>query len=330
MSEKYLLGFDVGGTNARCALILNNAGQFRILSTQKHAIRAARSPRDIASLIRHILETNIADNDLNANDIAGIGIALAGQIDIDEHTVINAPNLDWHHVNFYDILLAELHSLAPHITVRIANDLNAIAWGEYNFGAARQLKNLLAVYVGTGIGAGIIIDGKLMLGANNVSGEIGHSKFPNLHNLPCGCGQHGCVEAFAGGKAIEYRILHDIQIGTVSRADLELGPDEHPTARTIEQACKRDLPYAIHFWKETSHVLGALIANAISLLNPDALLLGGGVIQGCPKLTAMIIEHIMQFAPKAATANLQLIKPALHDDAGTLGAALLCSNTTMP
>jgi len=323
--SQYLLGFDIGGTNARCALIQCD-DQFKILVSQKHAIRSAQSPQDLALLIKHVVANIGKEFNVSPDMISGLGIAIAGQIAIDEHTIINAPNLDWHHINFYDIIKRELADIAPNIPVRIANDLNAIAWGEYQFGAARSVQSLLAVYVGTGIGAGLIMEQKLVLGADNVCGEIGHCKFPGAPDALCGCGQRGCVEAYAGGKAIEYRILHDIQTGVISREALDLDKDEHPTARAIEKAYKAGLPYALNFWKDTSTAIGLLIANAIAILNPHALLLGGGVLQGCPELLKLVIECILLNAPKTATANLQLIKPTLHDDAGTLGAALLCLN----
>jgi len=324
MSQTYYLGFDIGGTNARCALILSTDGQFKILASQKHSIRGAQTPADVALVIRHVVEKLPADAGIKPDQICGIGVAIAGQIHINEHTVINAPNLNWHNVDFYDCIRQAIADLAPAADIRIANDLNAIAWGEYHFGAARTVSNLLAVYVGTGIGAGLIIDHKLMLGADNVSGEIGHCKFPHFHDAPCGCGQNGCIEAYAGGKAIEYRILHDIQNGIVSRQDLGLAEDEHPTARCIEKSFKSGQPYAVKFWEDTSLALGALIANALAIINPGALLLGGGVLEGCPELMTLVIHHIMEMAPRSATSNLQFIKPTLHDDAGTLGAALLC------
>ena len=321
--SKYLLGFDIGGTNARCALIQCD-DQFKILVSQKHAIRSAQSPQDLALLIKHVVANIGNEHNVKPDMISGLGIAIAGQIAIDEHTIINAPNLNWHNINFYDIIKRELAEIAPDIRVRIANDLNAIAWGEYQFGAAKAVKSLLAVYVGTGIGAGLIMDGNLVLGADNVCGEIGHCKFPGLHDAMCGCGQRGCVEAYAGGKAIEYRILHDIQTGVVSREELALDKEEHPTARAIEKSYKAGLPYAVKFWQETSVVIGLLISNAIAIINPHALLLGGGVLQGCPELLSRVLENIVANAPKTSTANLQFIKPTLHDDAGTLGAALLC------
>ncbi len=324
MDNKYFLGFDIGGTNARCALILSENGQFKILTSQKHSIRGAQTPKDVALVIRHVVEKIPADFNISPNDLSGIGVAIAGQIAIDEHTILNAPNLNWHGVDFQAAIRDAIGDLAPDVSIKIANDLNAIAWGEYNFGAARSISSLLAVYVGTGIGGGLIIDGKLMLGADNVSGEIGHCKFPHYKDYPCGCGQNGCIEAFAGGKAIEYRILHDIQNNVITREALGLDADEHPTARCIERAYKNDLPYARAFWDETALAIGMLIANAIAILNPHALLLGGGVLEGCPSLLHLVIDHVMDLAPRSATANLQFIKPTLHDDAGTLGAALLC------
>ena len=324
MTQRYYLGFDIGGTNARCALILSDDGQFKIQTSQKHSIRGAQTPSDVSLVIRHVVEKLPSDVGIQPSQLSGIGIAIAGQIAIDEHTVINAPNLNWQNVDLYQAIRESLKDLAPNVDIRIANDLNAIAWGEYNFGAARNLPSLLAVYVGTGIGAGLIIDHKLMLGADNVSGEIEHCKFPHLHDNLCGCGQRGCVEAYAGGKAIEYRILHDIQTGIISRSELGLSEDEHPTARCIERSYRNQNAYAVKFWEDTSLVLGSLIANALAILNPNALLLGGGVLEGCPELLSQVIHHIVEMAPRASTNQLQFIKPALHDDAGTLGAALLC------
>ena len=323
MANAYYLGFDIGGTNARCSFLEHRGDGFKILASQKHSIRGAQTPADVAQVIRNVVDSLPKEFGASADDLAGIGVAIAGQIAIDEHTVLNAPNLNWHDVDFYAAIRGALGDLATGADIRIANDLNAIAWGEYHFGAARSIASLLAVYVGTGIGGGLIIDGKLMLGADNVSGEIGHCKFPQFMDYPCGCGQHGCVEAFAGGKAIEYRILHDIQTGVVSRADLGLGESEHPTARCIERTCKT-LAYSRRFWEETSAAIGMLISNAVAILNPHGLLLGGGVLEGCPELLTQVVEHIMEWAPRSATANLQFIKPTLHDDAGTLGAALLC------
>ena len=306
----YYLGFDIGGTNARYALVSEDNHQLKILASQKYSIRGAQTPADVAAIVRQVVEN--LPGDVDRKDVAGVGIAVAGQIDIDEHTIHNAPNLNWHEVDFDAVLRKEIGDLLPHTRIKISNDLNAIAWGEYHFGAGRQLPSMLAVYVGTGIGAGLIVDRRLMLGADNVSGEIGHCKFPEFMSMPCGCGQMGCVEAY------------DIQTGIVSRAALGLGEDKHPTARCIEQSCQQGVEYAVKFWDDTARALGLLIANAIAILNPHALLLGGGVLEGCPELLARVIDQIMALAPRTATVNLQFIKPTLHDDAGTLGAALLC------
>ncbi len=320
----YYLGFDIGGTNARYALVSRENDRLKIVASQKCSMRGAQTPADVAAIVRRVLE-NLPDG-VAPKDIAGMGIAVAGQIGIDEHTIRNAPNLNWHDVDFDAVLRNEIGDLLPDARIKIANDLNAIAWGEYNFGAANRCASMLAVYVGTGIGAGLIIDRRLMLGADNVSGEIGHCKFPEFMSMPCGCGQMGCVEAYAGGKAIEYRIMHDIQTGAVSREALGLTEDKHPTARCIEQSCKQGLPYAAAFWNDTARALGMLIANAVAVINPQALLLGGGVLEGCPELMTRVTEQIMALAPRTATVNLQFIKPTLHDDAGTLGAALLCQD----
>ncbi|MFA5623904.1 MAG: ROK family protein [Bradymonadales bacterium] len=324
MAEKYLVGFDIGGTNARFALIAQNGDDYKIVASSKQSIRALQNPDELAQNIVHTVRTNLEYAGVSLSELSGIGIAIAGQTDVKQEVIINAPNLNWKEVNFKKIILEQFHDLPPSCRISIANDLNAIAWGEYNFGAAQSLSHLLVIYVGTGIGSGIILNKKLYLGAGAVSGEIGHSKFPHNHKALCGCGQNDCVEAFAGGKAIEYRIQHDIQNQLISRAELGLGEDESPSAKTIEAAHKMGLNYAVKFWDEVALQIAHLAANALALLNPDAILLGGGVLQGCPILLSKVINQILQLAPVVSTQNLQFIKPSLYDDAGTLGAALLC------
>lgn len=324
MTEKYLIGFDIGGTNARFALIAQQGETFKILSSSKQSIRSTLNPKDLAHTIAHIVRSHLSSANIAVSQLSGIGVAIAGQTDILQECILNAPNLAWKDVRFKEMIEEQFPEKPDHCRITIANDLNAIVWGEYNFGAAKSLPNLLALYVGTGIGSGIIINGKLYLGASAVSGEIGHCKFPHTHKLQCGCGQVGCVEAYAGGKAIEYRLQHDIQNQLVSRAALSLAEDEAPSARCIEAAYKQGLPYAVDFWDDVSLQIAHLAANALAILNPNAILLGGGVLQGCPILLSKVVEHILELAPVVCTQNLQFIKPSLHDDAGTLGAALLC------
>ena len=328
MDKKYYMGFDIGGTHARCSLIeTDGQDSYHILANQKRYIRNTQQPSELSAIIREATLSILQEQNIALARLQGIGIAIAGQIDTDEATILNAPNLGWRNVHFKNAILEafpEIAATPPKI--RIANDLNAIAWGEYQLGAAKNEENLLVVYVGTGIGAGLIINKNLYIGAGNVSGEIGHVKFPGGNPRKCGCGQLGCVEAFAGGKAIENRIIEDIEAGKITKAALKLAEGEHPTAKAIESAYKDGLPYATAFWDITATHIAHMLANALAILNPGGLLLGGGVLDNCPALKAAVLKKLPELCPATAYARLKCYEPVLGDDAGTLGAALLCKN----
>ncbi len=319
----YGIGFDIGGTHIRAALIeLENLAVDSSREVVKFSIRDARTEGEIAQKIVDAVINILEMHDLDISDIAHIAIAIAGQIAPDLRTIINAPNLGWIDVQFAALVEEKLTEIGSNHYIRLVNDLNAIAWGEHRAGATQGHYDILTVYVGTGIGAGLICNGNLVRGASNVGGEIGHFKLANSTRA-CGCGQRGCVEAMYGGKAIEERLLEDLGTQKITRQDLQIEEGVRPSARLIEQAYERGLPYALEMWQDTSRVLGKIIADATCLLNPSAVLLGGGVFDNCPRLHSLVLEHIREQLSASALENLEFFTPKLGDSSGVIGAACL-------
>ena len=315
----YRAGFDVGGTNARVQLF---DATLKGVDRRRRRVRGATSPDDIAQSLTQLL-VEVCDDNGVAVDAVGIG--LAGQLSTDGHTVHNAPNLGWRDVDFVerfaDHLRKEQHLKSPP-SIRLVNDLNAQLWGEYLGGAVEAVDDVLAVYVGTGIGGAILADGHLVTGADANAGEIGHSKVV-IGGRPCGCGESGCVEAYAGGIHLERRVAE-----LVDAAD-----DEALAAVSTESGVDLGAADALadshdqigQIWEEATDYLAIIVANAATLLNPAALLIGGGVLDNCETFRAMTLQKTIPLILEVARRNLVVEQASLGDVAGMLGAADLAA-----
>jgi len=237
--------------------------------------------------------------------------------------VLNAPNLGWR-----DVPLGAMLAHALGAPVRVMNDLSAAAWGEARFGAARGVRDVLVVFAGTGIGSGIVVGGRLHEGARGVAGEIGHVKVrpPRSEEPPrrCGCGSVGCLEAYAGGANVAARVRSEAASGVATRiVDLAGGDASRITAAHVEQACKAGDVYARRLWDEVGELIGTAVANAVTLLNPERLVLGGGMLRGSPTLREIVEFHVSTVTSRTAAAALTIVDAERGDEAGVVGAALL-------
>jgi len=345
MSASHVIGLDIGGTNARAALLAlgrerpgpedassaRSADENRevcgveILLDRRRRIRDDTSPEAVVDVIASLARECADAGGLALGDLVGVGIGIAAQLSADGRVVLNAPNLGWRDVALAEALTSSMPEAAG---IGLYNDLSAIAWGERACGGARGHDHLLAVYVGTGVGSGLILGGELYEGAGGKAGEIGHAKVTGFDGL-CGCGQHGCIEALAGGRSLERRIAADIATGDAEAlvawlSEREEGPvdvlPEH-----VDAAAGAGVGYARSLWDEVSDALGDVLASAIATLNPSALLLGGGVLENAPNLRARTLERMSARTVETAWDDVSVLRPALGDDAGALGAGLLVS-----
>jgi glucokinase len=212
--------------------------------------------------------------------------------------------------------------------VKVANDLAVAAWGEKRFGAAKGLDDVVLVFVGSGVGAGLILGGRLHEGATGVAGEFGHVKVrPARHESAprrCGCGELGCLEAYTSGMNVAARVREEIRAGAhTAVARLAGGDLARVNASLVDDAYRAGDAYARALWGEVGELLGAAIANLVTILNPARLILGGGVLLGCPALAGIVQGAFDENVSRSATRGLTIERAWLGDDAGVIGAAVL-------
>lgn len=320
MPPPLALGVDLGGTNARAAVVDTATGE--IVAAHKEPLRD-RSPGSVVETVVHALREAAGAARLDPAAGGTVGVGVAGQCLGSTGMVLNAPNLGWRQVAFGELLRQAVG--AP---VRIANDLSVAAWGERHFGAARGLDDVVLVFVGSGVGSGLILGGRLHEGATGVAGEFGHVKVrpsrPDTRRRRCGCGEDGCLEAYTSGVNVAARVREELAAGArTAVADLAGGDLARVTASVVDEAQRQGDPYARALWDEVSDLLGTAIGNLVTLLNPARLILGGGVLLGCPALARLVRERFDASVSPSATRGLSVEHAWLGDDAGVIGAALL-------
>lgn len=292
------IGIDLGGTNVRAAVVDAAGG---ILAAHRAAL-TDRAPQAVAAAVARSAAEALRL--AGVSSAAGAAVGVAGMVDRGSGVVLNAPNLGWRDVPFQSLLATALPC-----PVRICNDLSAAAYGEALAGAGRGAADVALVLVGTGVGSGLILGGRLHEGASGIAGELGHTKVRPGGRL-CGCGELGCLEAYAGGANLARR-AEESALGAAL------------TAGELEEAAGAGNAAARELLADAGDLLGLACANLVTLLNPSVLILGGGVLQAAPTVKARLVAGVDALAGRNARRALSIRDAALGDDAGVLGAALL-------
>ena len=261
---------------------------------------------------------NIAELAASCDGVAAIGIACAGQIHPQTGTVLEAPNLGWHNVP----LAAEL-ARTLRLPIVVENDVRAAAWGEYKYGAGQGADSLVAVFVGTGVGSGAVLDGRLWHGSSNGAGEVGHTQVvPD--GLPCPCGARGCLERYVSGSGFQQQFRDALHSGaTTAVTTPTTGDVERLTAALVYEAAEAGDAWARGVWDNAVRYLTLGLANYVTLLNPRVLVLGGGVIETVPSLMDRATTGLMAATTLLARQVLRVERAQLGDWSGVIGAAAL-------
>jgi glucokinase len=318
---QYAIGIDLGGTNFRLALYRDLASlepghKPEAIAMTKEDVGDDRAPVAVVERLRTAVQSLMGEHD--ATD-AVIGIGFAGMMADTSGHVANSPHFGWLDVPFGAMMREALGN-----RVVIDNDVNAITHGEARLGAAAGASNVLAVLAGTGIGGGCIADGQLIRGNSGCASEIGHTKVVISDDArPCHCGKRGCVEAYAGGRNLRDRIREELSGTLSSRATVLAGGPEAVEISHIDAAAAEGDPYAETLYREIAPLLGLALANAVTLLNPGHLVLGGGVLSRTPVLKEAAIAAMVVAANQPALDGLEIVDAALGDEAGLIGSALL-------
>ena len=313
-SDTWAVGVDLGGTKVEVARI---DAEGRLHQRLRRPTRVEEGPegikREIVDLVRKLEE-------LAGSPPIAVGIGLAGQIDPRAGRVIFAPNLYWRDVPFQSDLRQTLG-----LPVVIANDVRAAAWGEWLYGAGKGCDDLVCLFVGTGIGGGVISGGRMLTGCSNTAGELGHMTI-DLNGPPCSCGQRGCLEALAGGWAIEKMAREAVALDPPAGAlliDLAGRSPNGITAKTVTEGARAGDLLSLRLVEQVSQHLIAGAASIVNAFNPCRLILEGGVIEGLPQLVDQIDRGVRRRALPAATKSLEVLRAKLGNDAGVVGAATL-------
>ncbi len=312
---KNRIGIDVGGTNVKIALV-NDEGQ--IIYSNSVPTRAEMGYEYTVNNIKQAIYDLLKETNLAAKDIQGIGFGFPGQVDYKQGIVRNAPNIP----GWVEVPIAKLIEDEFNIPTRVDNDVRCAALGELNYGAGKGCENLICITVGTGIGSGLIINGKLVRGASNAAGEIGHIKL-QMHDGPiCGCGDTGCMEAFASGPAIVAMAEEYIK-GGKSTKFREMANGGAITPFIVCEAAKAGDPVARRIFTIMGEYIGIGMASVVNLLNPEKIIIGGGVADAGDILIAPLVEILKKRAMKIAGETVSIVPAQLGNTAGVIGASLL-------
>jgi glucokinase len=306
------IGVDLGGTKVEVAEVDQ---QGRVLQRLRFSTNAARGPQAIEDEIVGAV-TELRKKSKSA--IEGIGVGVAGQINPRDGAVTFAPNLHWHCVPLQSDLTRNLD-----LPVAVLNDVRAATWGEWIFGAGKGCRDLVCLFIGTGIGGGVVSGGRLLTGCSNTAGELGHMTLA-LGGRLCHCGNSGCFEAYAGGWAIadiareavaSHRREGD---GLLRAADGDVNAID---AKIVIEASREGDSLASAIMDEVAQALGAGCVGLVNAFNPCKLILGGGIIEGDGKLVEQARLFVSKRALQSAAESLQVAPSHLHNDAGVVGAA---------
>jgi glucokinase len=310
VTPKYTVGIDLGGTQIRACLADRDGA---ILRQAQRLTQAREGPAAVLERIKGTIREVLGDTP--PADVLGIGIASPGPLDPRTGVVIAPPNLlGWDHVPLADIMQEEFG-----LPVYVNNDANLAGLAEFRFGAGRGTTDLVYLTVGTGIGGGIICDGRLLMGAHGLAGEPGHATV-EPHGPRCNCGQVGCLEVMSSGPAIARQAAEWIGQGQHSLLSQELDSGSELTAEMVGNAALRGDEVALRAVAQAARYLGIGVLNLIHIFDPDVVVLGGGVT----KLGGLLFEPVRAWVRDRAMAPVQretpIVPAALGDQVGLLGA----------
>jgi glucokinase len=249
-------------------------------------------------------------------EIVGVGVGAPGPLDTKRGIVLLTPNLGW-----VDLPLRQIIRDRLGLPAALDNDANCAVLGEWWVGAARGSRHAIGITIGTGIGGGLILDGKLYHGASDVAGEIGHTTI-DVEGRRCKCGNYGCLEAYASGPNIALRAVEEIQAGAVSMLPSLVGGDlKKVTAQTVYRAAKDGDELALEVVNDTARFLGVGIGNLLYVFNPEVVVVMGGVTLAGDHLFVPLRRETARRAFKPAVAACRIVPGELSGTAGVYGAA---------
>jgi glucokinase len=307
------VGIDIGGTKIAGGVVDAGGTILEKLRVDTPADPEALTDA-VAAMVRHFGDHH---------DIAAVGVAAAGFIDRDRAVILHAPNIDWHNAPLRDQLQDRLS-----MPITLENDANAAGWAEFRFGAGRRTHDMVMLTMGTGVGGAIVTSGKLFRGGNGIAGELGHVRHVR-DGLLCGCGQRGCIEMYASGRALQREANEIADAGGIGArlADVRAEKGEIP-GTAVSRLVLEDDPGAIEALHRVASALGEACASFQAVLDPELFVIGGGVAQlGDILLDPMRAAYGASLPGGGERPEAEFAIAQLVNDAGLIGVADLAAQT---
>ena len=316
-----LIGVDLGGTKI-LAGVFDTA--FNCLGQVKISTKAHRGPDEVINRIARCVKDTVDECDLSMSQVLGVGIGAPGAVDTQEGRVIFAPNLGWENLQLKKSLEKQLD-----VPVFVENDCKLHTLGVFEAELKAKPRHLIGIFLGTGIGAGIIIDGKPYTGMNGTAGEVGHMVI-DINGPECGCGNRGCFEALASRRAIFRNIQSAVKKGQKTLLTDMLG-DDFADLRSgdLRKAIRRGDKFVEKVIDQAAEYTGIAVGNLMNIFNPEVIVIGGGVVEQLEHEMLPIIEKVARKQALPGTGKgVQIMATRLGDDAGITGGAVLVARQT--
>lgn len=310
------VGVDLGGTKIYAGVFTSS---LECIGTVRLSTKSQRGPEPVIERIARCVKDAVDECDLEIDRVKAVGVGAPGAVDPETGRVIFAPNLQWK-----DVPLKKSLEKLLGVPVCVENDANICTIGVYHAEMKSKPRDLVGIFIGTGIGGGLIIDGQLYSGFNHTAGEIGHMVI-DVDGPKCGCGNKGCFEALASRSAIFQHIHAAIKDGEKTILTEMLGPSlEDLRSGDLRKAIRRGDKLVDRIVAEAADYIGIAVANLINVLNPEVVVLGGGVIEALedemmPTIVKTATEHILSGTAK----GISIVASKLADEAGITGGAVL-------
>jgi len=310
-----VLAIDVGGTKIITAIIANSG---QVMAKEYYLTLADEGPQSVIERIFSAIDRLLSLRNIGSSQLASISIAAAGAINFDKGLITSSPNLPgWDAVPLRDIIKEKYR-----VITFLINDASAAALGEHRLGAGRGVSNLIYLTVSTGIGGGIIINGKLYSGQCGGAGEIGHMTI-DVNGPRCNCGNTGCFEVLASGTAVAKEAIRRIRQGERSSLiEIVEGKLENITAEKVEVAARGGDSLALDIISRAAIYLGVGMVNLVNIFNPEMIIVGGGMAKMGDLLLNPARQVVKERAFQLSAQAVRIVPAQLGEDAGVLGAAI--------
>ncbi len=315
MPNDYIVSIDMGGTKQLACVINSSDG---IIARAKQPTDPQSTERDYIKSIVKIIKNVIKSAGVGKENIKAICLGIAGSVNPYKGTIYLAPNLGLKNFNIKKLLENEID-----YPVLLENDVNLAVLGIKNFEVDKSSKNLLSIFIGTGIGGGLVLNGKLYRGSNFVAGEIGHM-LVKKDGPVCGCGKRGCFETIASRSAITNKIISDVKNGKESSLAKMIEAGEIIKSKSLAKAVKDDDELVTGHVMDACEVIGGVLASVTNLLNLDTIVIGGGLVEALgyfmvPQIKEALQMHVLD----ESLMGLEITETKLGDDAAIYGGIKL-------